>query len=57
MILVDTGPLVALFDPQDELHNRCRAVLKEIRDAIVTTTPVPTEAFHCWDLPASAPIV
>src|SRR5262252_6954921 len=46
MTLVDTGPLVALFDPQDEQHNRCRRVLKEIRDAILTTTPVLTEAFH-----------
>ena len=46
MILIDTGPLVALFDPQDGQHNRCRRVLKEIRDAILTTTPVLTEAFH-----------
>ena len=46
MILVDTGPLVALFDPQDEQHNRCRATLKEIRECILTTTPVLTEAFH-----------
>jgi len=43
---VDTGPLVALFDPQDEQHNRCRATLKEIREPILTTTPVLTEAFH-----------
>ena len=46
MILVDTGPLVALFDPRDEQHNRCRQILREIREAIVTTTPVLTEAFH-----------
>lgn len=38
--------MIALFDPQDGQHRRCRGVLKEIRDAIVTTTPVPTEAFH-----------
>jgi uncharacterized protein len=46
MILVDTGPSVALFDPRDEQHNRCRQILKGIREAIVTTTPVLTEAFH-----------
>jgi predicted nucleic acid-binding protein len=46
MTLIDTGPLVALFDPQDEQHNRCRRILKEIHDAILTTTPVLTEAFH-----------
>ncbi len=45
MILVDTGPLIALFDPQDEQHNRCRGILKEIREPILTTTPVLTEAF------------
>jgi len=46
MILVDTGPLVALFDPQDGQHGRCAAALKRIREPIVTTTPVLTEAFH-----------
>ena len=46
MILVDTGPLVALFDPQDGQHPRCVRTLKGIREPIVTTTPVLTEAFH-----------
>jgi predicted nucleic acid-binding protein len=46
MILVDTGPLVALFDPQDGQHARCVKALKGIREPIVTTTPVLTEAFH-----------
>jgi uncharacterized protein len=46
MILVDTGPLVALFDPQDGQHRRCADVLKDIREPAVTTTPVLTEAFH-----------
>jgi predicted nucleic acid-binding protein len=46
MILVDTGPLVALFDPQDGQHDRCATTLKTIREPIVTTTPVLTEAFH-----------
>jgi uncharacterized protein len=46
MILVDTGPLVALFDPQDDQHNRCRATLKGIREPLLTTIPVLTEAFH-----------
>ena len=46
MILVDTGPLVALFDPQDGQHDRCVATLKGIRGLIATTIPVLTEAFH-----------
>ncbi len=46
MILVDTGPLIALFDPKDEQHNRCRTTLKELREPLFTTTPVLTEAFH-----------
>lgn len=46
MILVDTGPLVALFDPRDGQHRRCADVLKAIREPIVTTTAVLTEAFH-----------
>lgn len=46
MILVDTGPLVALFDPKDAQHGRCVKVLKAVREPIRTTLPVLTEAFH-----------
>ena len=52
MILIDTGPLVALFDPKDAAHQRCREVLKNIREPIRTTVPVLTESFHRSD-PAS----
>ena len=46
MILVDTGPFVALFDPQDTQHLRCREVLQAIREPLMTTVPVLTETFH-----------
>ncbi|MDX1999853.1 MAG: PIN domain-containing protein, partial [Thermoanaerobaculia bacterium] len=46
MTLVDTGPIVALFDPSDSEHFRCRHVLESIRDPLVTTLPVLTESFH-----------
>lgn len=46
MILVDTGPLVALFNPADADHQRCVDVLRKIQQPIATTVPVLTEAFH-----------
>lgn len=46
MILVDTGPLVALFDPKDAQHERCKTVLRAIRKSLITTIPVLTEGFH-----------
>lgn len=46
MILVDTGPLVALFDPRDGQHRRCREALREVKGPSYTTVPVLTEAFH-----------
>ena len=46
MILTDTGPLVALFDPKDNRHFDSEEVLKEVREPLVTTVPVLTEAFH-----------
>ena len=46
MILVDTGPLVGLFDPADASYSRCIEVLKTIDEPLSTTTPVLTEAFH-----------
>lgn len=46
MILVDTGPLVALFNPADRAHGRCVETLKTIKEPLATTSPVLTEAFH-----------
>jgi hypothetical protein len=46
MILVDTGPLVALFDHGDAEHARCTQVLKSLRESVTTTIPVLTEAFY-----------
>ena len=46
MILVDTRPLVALFDPKEEQHADCRRTLSAIKLPVVTTLPVLTEAFH-----------
>ncbi|HKQ81188.1 MAG TPA: PIN domain-containing protein [Steroidobacteraceae bacterium] len=46
MILLDTGPIVALFDPADDSHRPCVDVLKSIVEPLGTTIPVLTEAFH-----------
>lgn len=47
IVLVDTGPLVALFDPSDRDRARCRACLDSLDDAdLVTTEPVVTEALY-----------
>jgi predicted nucleic acid-binding protein len=46
MILADTGPLVALFDPADGEHARCVGRLKRLNETLATTLPVLTEAFH-----------
>lgn len=46
MILVDAGPLVALFDPKDGEHDYCAKLLKTLHEPLWTTVPVLTEAFH-----------
>ncbi len=46
MILADTGPLVALFDPADASHAGCAQTLESIEEPLGTTTPVLTETFH-----------
>jgi len=47
MILIDTGPLVAISDPKDGDHKACGAALKALKRAPLTTTvPVLTEVFH-----------
>ncbi len=49
MILIDTGPQVALFDPRDDAHAQMRTLLASIREPLLTTVAVLTEAFHLLD--------
>ncbi len=46
MILVDAGPLVAIFNPKDDDHRLCLGALKAFPEPLITTTPILTEAFH-----------
>lgn len=45
-MLVDTGPLVALFNENEEGHDRCARVLQETSLSLSTTWPVITEAAY-----------
>ena len=46
MILIDTGPLVALIHEDDDEHDRCKEVFKSLDEPLVTVWPVFTEAMH-----------
>jgi predicted nucleic acid-binding protein len=46
VILVDTGPLVALFDPRADSHDSAAQVLARVREPLTTTIPVLAEVFH-----------
>ena len=45
-ILVDTGPLVALFHARDRHHEAAKAILQSNPAALVSTWPLITEACH-----------
>ena len=45
-ILVDAGPLIALFDKDDKYHNLVIKFLKQFKGNLVTTWPVITEVTH-----------
>lgn len=47
--LVDTGPLVALFDTHDHDHVRVQAFLRNYRGQLVTTWLVIGETHHLLD--------
>jgi uncharacterized protein len=45
-ILVDTGPLVALFDRRDAHHEACRDQARNLPGTLFTRLPVITEASY-----------
>ena len=49
MLIIDTGPLVALFDPRDPDFQGCHEILAKIDEPLYTTEAVLTEAFHILD--------
>jgi hypothetical protein len=46
MILVDTGPLVALIHEDDDQHQVCKATFRAITEPLGTIWPVLTEAMY-----------
>ena len=50
MIIIDTGPIVALFDPKDPDYKTCHQVLEKITTPLYTTEAVLTEVFHMLEV-------
>ena len=48
-ILIDTGPLIALFDRDDNYHDRIKKFIKEEKYKFITTLSVITEVEHMLD--------
>jgi predicted nucleic acid-binding protein len=44
--IIDTGPIVALFNRRDKHHKRVLEFVKEYDGSFITTWPVITEATH-----------
>lgn len=47
--LIDSGPLVALFDRNDDHHGEVLSFLKDFKGYLITTWPVLTEVSHLLD--------
>jgi len=47
--LIDAGPLIALFDKDDEYHKKVKDFLKTFHGHLTTTWPVLTEVTHLLD--------
>jgi len=45
-IIVDTGPVVALFRAGDEHHEAAKKLIESTRALLISTWPVVTEACH-----------
>jgi len=53
-ILIDAGPLIALFDKDDAYHPRVLTFIKDKRYKFVTTWAVVTEVMHMLDFSVAA---
>lgn len=48
-LLVDSGPLIALFDRSDQYHHLVKEHLKNVNEILLSTWPVVTEVSHMLD--------
>lgn len=53
-ILIDAGPLIALFNRRDKYHAQSVAFLQSFKGKLFTTWPVITEACHMLDFSVRA---
>ena len=55
-VLIDSGPLIALFDASDKYHNKAVNFIKTNKYPLVTTIASVTEALHLLDFNRNAQI-
>ena len=55
-ILIDSGPLIALFDASDKYHNKAVNFIKSSKYPLVTTIASVTETLHLLDFNRNAQI-
>ncbi len=48
-ILIDSGPLISLFDSSDKYHHDAKNFIKTNRYSLVTTIASITETLHLLD--------
>ena len=55
-ILIDSGPLIALFDRSDKYHSASIAFIKKNKSELITTIASITETLHLLDFSRDAQI-
>jgi predicted nucleic acid-binding protein len=55
-VLVDSGPLIALFDRSDAYHQRIISFIRDLSCRLVSTLAVLTEVSHMLDFSVNAQI-
>ena len=55
-VLIDSGPLIALFDKDDSYHERIKSFITNTQYKFVTTNAIMTETTHMLDFSVKAQI-